>query len=55
MTKHLYTRYGGMKPGTYKIVQEEYDYYVVKWRGHLCNVPKNLFEHDDNEIIDDGE
>lgn len=46
MTIKLYDRWGGIKPGVYRCVAENYDHKVIMWRGKQYCVPANLFEPD---------
>lgn len=47
MKVKLFDRYGGVKPGTYECVEENYDHLTIKWRGKTICIPANLFEKDD--------
>jgi hypothetical protein len=43
-------KYGGMRPGEYRLVKEGYDYFEVKWQGTNICVPRIFFEDKHGEV-----
>jgi hypothetical protein len=43
-------KYGGMRPGEYRLVTEGYDYFEVKWQGGNICVPRVFFEDKYGEV-----